>query len=267
MVVIGHLVSRALRDASCRLENPEAAGLRSFGDAARQAVLFRMPDTIVLDGVDFGAMQVSEIRAPFPVTIMEWSTGKYVSAVVVTDGVSQSGARVLEMVSTAWLRNGPEKDLGRYDRYRLENGERLCVWEMDDGGRWTPIPDRIESTETCAWMVFQQAIVWLALISCSNVGTVDHAPAKFAQRKRAAQGRPPLLAYKTLLLECPGQGNPKGEPKGGTHASPRQHVRRGHFRHLADGRTIWVNSCVVGDDANGAIVKDYAIKGAKKDAD
>ena len=36
---------------------------------------------------------------------------------------------------------------------------------------------------------------------------------------------------------------------GGTHASPRPHDRRGHRRHLSDGRAVWVRSCHVGETA------------------
>lgn len=35
-------------------------------------------------------------------------------------------------------------------------------------------------------------------------------------------------------------------PKNGTHASPRAHWRRGHFRTLSDGRKIPVVACIVG---------------------
>lgn len=33
---------------------------------------------------------------------------------------------------------------------------------------------------------------------------------------------------------------------GGTHASPRAHVRRGHVRHNKDGSVSWVRECLVG---------------------
>jgi len=49
------------------------------------------------------------------------------------------------------------------------------------------------------------------------------------------------------------------EPAGGTHASPRWHVRRGHWRTLSDGQRIFVRECKVGDIARGGVVKDYRI--------
>jgi hypothetical protein len=46
---------------------------------------------------------------------------------------------------------------------------------------------------------------------------------------------------------------------GGTHASPRWHIRRGHWRGLADGRRIFVRECEVGDATRGGVVKDYRV--------
>ncbi len=49
---------------------------------------------------------------------------------------------------------------------------------------------------------------------------------------------------------------------GGTHASPRLHLRRGHPRQYAPGKYCWVQPCVVGNKAAGMVHKDYAIKHA-----
>ena len=38
---------------------------------------------------------------------------------------------------------------------------------------------------------------------------------------------------------------------GGTHASPRWHIRRGHWRTLGDGRRVFVRACEVGDTGQG----------------
>ena len=46
---------------------------------------------------------------------------------------------------------------------------------------------------------------------------------------------------------------------GGTHASPRSRIRRGHWRQLADGRRVFVRACEVGDPEHGGVVKDYII--------
>lgn len=54
-----------------------------------------------------------------------------------------------------------------------------------------------------------------------------------------------------LTLRCPNQG--------GTHASPRWHIRCGHWRNLANGRRIFIRECQVGDMTRGGVVKDYEV--------
>lgn len=51
---------------------------------------------------------------------------------------------------------------------------------------------------------------------------------------------------------------------GGSHASPRWHLRRGHWRRLADGRRVFVRECEVGEIARGGVIKDYHV--ATRDA-
>jgi hypothetical protein len=49
-----------------------------------------------------------------------------------------------------------------------------------------------------------------------------------------------------------------------THASPRQHWRRGHWRAYKSGKRAWVEPMLVGDEANGKIIKDYAVGNYKE---
>lgn len=46
----------------------------------------------------------------------------------------------------------------------------------------------------------------------------------------------------------------------GTHASPRWHVRRGHWRQIGEGRRVFVRECQVGDLSRGGVVKDYQVE-------
>lgn len=50
------------------------------------------------------------------------------------------------------------------------------------------------------------------------------------------------------------------EPKGGTHASPRWHERRGYWRTMKkSGKRVWVRACEVGSKSNGMVYKDYQV--------
>lgn len=75
--------------------------------------------------------------------------------------------------------------------------------------------------------------------------------------KRIRKGKKPLVEFRMITID-----NTKriaSAPKGTTHASPRQHWRRGHWRNTKTGKKVWIDPMLVGDEANGVIVKDYAI--------
>lgn len=79
-------------------------------------------------------------------------------------------------------------------------------------------------------------------------------------RKQPAEKSQPKSAYdwRTVVIE------PKplpGPDLGGTHASPRQHDRRGHYRKLRSGKQVWVKSCKVGKASDGVVFKDYVVRG------
>jgi len=75
--------------------------------------------------------------------------------------------------------------------------------------------------------------------------------------KRAAKGKGPILFdWHTITIEPVKQKMPA---LGGTHASPRLHDRRGHWRKHPSGKTVWVKECKVGDAAKGVVFKDYRV--------
>lgn len=83
------------------------------------------------------------------------------------------------------------------------------------------------------------------------------------QRKQAweriCKGKLPLWEWKTVVIE-PSEVGP-APYKGGTHASPREHDRRGHFRtYKKTGRQVWIHNMVVGNKALGRVDHDYVIK-------
>jgi len=51
--------------------------------------------------------------------------------------------------------------------------------------------------------------------------------------------------------------------QGGTHAPPRWHIRRGHWRTLSNGQRVFVRECEVGEIARGAVIKDYRVIGSE----
>jgi hypothetical protein len=78
-----------------------------------------------------------------------------------------------------------------------------------------------------------------------------------ANKKRARKGKAPLVEFK--LVSITGKETHKPSIPHGTHASPKQHWRRGHWRTYKSGKRSWVEPMLVGDEKNGKIIKDYAI--------
>jgi len=75
---------------------------------------------------------------------------------------------------------------------------------------------------------------------------------------REKKGKPALLYdWHTVQVTYP---QVKREHQGGTHASPRRHQRRGHWRRHPNGSRIWVKDCWVGDASRGTIFKDYEVR-------
>jgi len=114
------------------------------------------------------------------------------------------------------------------------------------------------STEVSALMEFCEAL------TCSNVGfeKIKRKPNVRSLLGSRKKKQPSFETY-TLTINVPSTRkvyDDADQPEGRTHKSPRQHLRRGHIRILADGRKIWVNSCVVGKIEDGKIEKDYEVK-------
>ena len=69
-----------------------------------------------------------------------------------------------------------------------------------------------------------------------------------------------------MLFRSIEPSKPKNDPQGGTHASPRWHERRGHWRTMKSGKKVWVKNCEVGDKTLGAVFHDYKIKEVANEA-
>lgn len=72
---------------------------------------------------------------------------------------------------------------------------------------------------------------------------------------RARRGKPPIFQYHHLVIEQ--NADSQAETRGGAHASPAMHRRRGHFRRLGGGRRTYIRPCIVGSPQSGIVVKDY----------
>jgi hypothetical protein len=106
--------------------------------------------------------------------------------------------------------------------------------------------------------------LWAYLDFCRTVNenhvTFDDVePDAKLNKMRRARGKAPLFTYKTLVI---GKKKRKSRHLGGTHASPRSHLRRGYYRTSRNGVRHWVQPCMVKGETDGFVHKDYIVEGA-----
>lgn len=101
----------------------------------------------------------------------------------------------------------------------------------------------------------------LEALNCTNVEqSIIQAVDSGLNNRRVKKGKIPLLDERILTIRTKQKTSLDFKWHGGIggHASPRQHLRRGHIRRLPTGN-IFVQSCVVGSAADGIIKKDYKV--------
>lgn len=110
-------------------------------------------------------------------------------------------------------------------------------------------------------IIFQQLLYSLGLLSTDGIIQNKVYPVKkFINSKRMKSGKPPIefehkvVEIDPMLLRIP------GARLGGTHASPRLHMRRGHVRRLSEERTTFVRPHLVGRMDRGVITHEYKIE-------
>jgi hypothetical protein len=135
--------------------------------------------------------------------------------------------------------------------YTIE-GDRVMYGPTEEGS---------EVTEEEARFVLGVLIKWYYSMMAFKTAYQPFVKPTFTNQRKIAAGKPPSYDWRTVVIDGK---NVKGEHKGGTHASPRLHDRRGHSRKLPDGRIVWVRPCKVGDASRGVVFHDYKIIGAPR---
>lgn len=238
---------------------------------------FVMPDGGTLFGPDVSPAMLENLHLPFSDVVIEFD---YPSRP--DDDLSGGRVRVEKRITVAWedSRKGADGAMilpigfSTTDAHWLplpfilfipysagEFGASLEIVPIGDVGNRTV--DRFNGD--CKRMAAnaktecRSVIQLCAALACTNVTTEILRPTREA---RAARPASTLFDYHVLMIRPGGEKYP-GENRGGAHASPRTHLRRGHIRRLAWGPRIWVNSCVVNPGAIGSVDKDYAVRPSK----
>lgn len=205
------------------------------------------------------------VRLPYPCTVMEFDTAEGANLILIArETETEHGALMIgiSMVHRGWneCKNWwvPCEHVLFIDcsTHPITEQGAVHIRVADIDKEKSVLP---EDAGADNWSIntFDCVLSLILALQCSNVGTETIPPPPTLNKKRIQNGRLPFVEYKILTIE--GTRVPS-EPGTGTHASPRQHLRRGHVRRLSDGRKVWVHQCLVGDPKKGTIVKDYRVR-------
>lgn len=257
-------VERALGTAAEELTatgNPGAAFAQAIVRAIPASQHFALPagGRLFDDGLRGLDTDLHAIRLPFPIVTISFADGAR-RTLVVAQELHEAGQNTI-VVQVA-VDTGDGQGWGIYPCtvqpvQRHDDGS--IGWQCFDaiGSRL----DRAPMHE--AVMAAGRAVLELVeALSCNNVAAevverVD--PAVNARRRR--QGKLALYEVRRLVVKVGEQVHAIGAPMGDRNG-PREHLRRGHVRRLADGRKTWVQCCVVGSRALGVVRKTYAVERA-----
>lgn len=101
-------------------------------------------------------------------------------------------------------------------------------------------------------------LVWRALALLSEAANVTERRVSQVRRPKLAKPGVSGWIYRVVDIDAI-RVKAAARASHGTHASPRWHIRRGHWRTLPGGRRTFVRECQVGDPARGGVVKDYRV--------
>lgn len=224
----------------------DAGEARSFADRTRalaeSAVCFDVGDMSRLAGFTI----VQELaRLPFPTCWFEsrltLENGRTMLAGVMAHESSHEIADVAELYFWANL-----------DGVWELRGAGLFPGRLNTKSQWRVMPPTQDAArEVRAIREFVAA--FLCALNCANVRRREHVPPEKLQAARVRRGKKPLFSYWTLEL----LPSVEAVRLGGSHASPRLHLRRGHPRQYAPGKYCWVQPHVVGNKSLGMVHKDY----------
>jgi hypothetical protein len=175
----------------------------------------------------------------------------------------------------------PENPWSHYVTFVMQNGAGFVAYpflRLRAGGRWTSAEIEVRydrASGVCYWepnprttrtrpelldIVHSVIAVVFALGDALKYGDGSEQTASVAVVQRRKFAGPGVTGWIYRVIEIAPALRRQRTRRGGSHASPRWHIRRGHWRTLPDGRTTFVRECEVGDPAGGGVVKDYRVQ-------
>lgn len=173
---------------------------------------------------------------------------------------SQIGNGVSSARGTCWVPNGLDF---RPDHREAEANASLFLEDQQPAQYRTPPRSGEFSDKELFGFHYILPVVELCgilgLLAAQGVRSTHQKGPSFINRQRAAKGKLPIYSFwwvdvDPTVLRMPGIKN------GGSHATPRLHLRRGHIRRLASGALVNVRPCLVGSPELGVVEKSYRVR-------
>jgi len=218
------------------------------------AVKFTLPvdGKIIEDPKLKGLNDITELHLPYESIVLEFSLIHAQIKKMVVYAVEFETKLVVSVwagVDELWMPLGivklPKTNFMRYDA----DGEVSFSFKRVD----VTENEYKKDMDALSNMAAGTLLNFLNALACSNVHTEKLPPRKPSK----TLGALPFDEYHVLTIDRPaGTGNGHA---GGSHRSPREHLRRGHIRRLSTGSKIWVNAAVINAGEGGIIRKPYAL--------
>ena len=236
--------------------------LESIINAINDSVKFTLPRNgrTIGDPSFRGIREDMELSLPFKTIALEYERdeiedtddhyGGASKVVVIAKDVGDN----ITMTGLMWIKNlkswGPMPSvlIPKVDFFAMREKDRTLI-----NAQWNPIlPFSDYEDELGALFDFLNAL------ACKNVH-IEKSPAKSTKQGKKVKTALPFDDYHFLTVDVPGKSGVRGEGFGGSHRSPREHLRRGHIRRLDSG-PIWVNACVVNAGIGSKVGKSYLLR-------
>ncbi len=251
------------------IEHETAVFCQTLSTLLRNSQKFRIPDYGKVLNVgdktigDLLTDYCTPFRLPYPIVALEYRHPECApgglekfdaNVVLATESVVDGELVISVYVVYRMVKNGLKKWIPCNFSAHCNGSVFSVVPTTDEGRKIEKIYGANSSVAVSDIQNELGAVISLcAALSCKNVSHFDSEAPEKLNKKRVHSGKVPFFSYKILDIH---QGHSENKKLGGTHASPRCHLRRGHIRRL-ENKNVWVNASVVGNKKLGYVSKDY----------
>jgi len=223
-----------------------------------------LPNDVIKHGGDRGGTLWNEgaIGMPFSEPWILYHLWERATSIYLVNPLDDQEFEVCELDPAVW---GGERmlcisDRGSFDRVEglLATSKYHCrtapcsMRYLADPARRTKANNGMEPTGACAANVGDPVMTALLILNTRGVARETVLADAKLQRARARSGKAPIPSYDRVLSEpyvtavqARGRRTERGEGQGGTHRSPVPHIRMGHPRQYASGRSIFIADTLV----------------------